>query len=109
MEEIQAENVMLKVELQEVKEVNGRRKEREGEKRAILKNTPLASTEEVEKALRKAEAATNKKKLSKKGKGKRTKKQVVLHEDEIDSSTDDSSDIEEPLSPVLFDCIAVAE
>lgn len=109
MEEIQAENVMLKVELQEVKEVNGHRKEREGGKHAILKNIPLASTEEVEKALRKAEAATNKKKISKKGKGKRTKKQVVLSEDEIDSSTDDSSDVEEPLSPVLFDCIEVAE
>jgi len=45
----------------------------------------------------------------KKGKGKRGKKRVVSSEEEIDSSTDDSSDIEEPLDPEIFDCIEVAE
>jgi len=109
MEEFQAENVMLKVELREVKEINGRRKEREGGKRMILKNTPVASTEEVEKALREAEASTNRKKTAKKGKGKRSKKQVVLSDEEIYSSVDDSSDIEEPPSLAMFDCIEVVE
>jgi hypothetical protein len=109
MEEFQAEDVILKVELKEVKEINGRRKEREGGKRMILKNTPVASTEEVEKLLRQAEESTNRKQTAKKGKGKRTKKPVVLSDEEVDSSIDDSSDVGEPSSPTMFDCIEVAE
>src|SRR5438105_2590030 len=109
MEEYQAETVMLKAELQEVKEIIGRRKEREGGKRKILKDTPVASTEEVVKALQKAEEGTNgRKKAVKKTKQKHSKKQVESSEDEIESSTGDSSDILEPLGPHVFDCIEVA-
>jgi hypothetical protein len=92
----------------EVKEINGCRKERRGAKRTFLKDKPVVSTEEVEMALRKMEKATASK-TTKKGKGKRsTKKRVVSSEEEIDSSTDDSSDLEEPLAPKIFDCIEVA-
>jgi DDE superfamily endonuclease len=108
-EQYQAENVILKSELHEVKEINGLRKERQGGKRMILKGIPVASTEEVEKALRKAEEAT---KAKTKGKVKRTKhikKRVISSEDETDSSTDDGTDVSEPLVPEILDCIEVAE
>ena len=109
MEEYQVEKVMLKAELQEVKEIIGCRKEREGGKRKILKDTPVASTEEVVKALQKAKEGTNgRKKAVKKTKQKGSKKQVESSEDEIESSTGDSSDILEPLGPHVFDCIEVA-
>ena len=51
MEEYQAEALILKTELEQVKEINGRRKERANRKRHILKNVQVASTEEIEKAL----------------------------------------------------------
>ena len=49
MKEFQAENVILKVKLYEVKEINGFWNEREDEKHIVLKNTLIALTEEVEK------------------------------------------------------------
>ena len=112
MEEYQAEVLMLKKELQEVKEINGRRKERQGAKRTFLKGKPVLSTEEVEQALREAEEATKAKKTTKKGKGKgkrNTKKRVISSEEEIDSSTDDSSDMEKLWEADIFDCIEVAQ
>jgi hypothetical protein len=81
----------------------------EGGKRQILKNTPVTSTEEVEKALRKSEAATKAKKKGKKRKGKRAPKHVVSSEDEASSSIDDSFDIERQTTPEILDCIEVAE
>lgn len=101
---------MLKVELKDVKAVNGCCKKMEGRKRKVLKNTPVASTE---RELREAEKATNgrKKAICKRMKGKRksTKKQVVSSEEETESSTDDSSDEEESLAPEILDCIEVVE
>ena len=107
MDEYQAEAVMLRAELHDVKEINGCRKEREGGKRQVLKDTSVISTEEIEKALRECERATNVKKKVKKGKGKRKAKQVVSSEDEIDSAIDSSSDTEGPATPKIFDCIEV--
>ena len=64
---------MLKAELKDVKEINGRRKERQGVKCRVLKNTTIASTDAVEKALRAAEKVTDEMKKAttkgKKGKG----------------------------------------
>jgi hypothetical protein len=105
MEEYHAEAAMLKKELHEVKEINGRRKERETGKRWFLKNKAVLSTEEVEKALRKMEKATKKNKVNKKGTAKRNKKPIASPEEVTDSSTEDSSDIEEE----IFDCIEVAK
>ena len=101
IEEYYAEAAMLKKELHEVKEINGHRKERETQKRWFLKDKAVLSTEEVEKALREMENATKKKKVNKKG----TAKPVVSPEEVTDSSTEDSSDIEEE----IFDCIEVAK
>ena len=110
MEEYQAEAIMVKEELKAMKEINGHRQERKGGKREFLKGKPVISTEEVENWLRKSEKATKGKKATKKGKGKcSTKKRVVSSEEETDSSTDDSSDIEEPLVREIFDCIEVVE
>jgi len=105
MEEFQAEAVMLREEVKDVKEINGRRKERGGGKRHILKDKTVASTEEIEKALRKHEEAI---KAKKKGKGKRKVKQVVSSEDETDSDADDSSDFQGNRTSKIFDCIEVA-
>jgi len=107
MEEYQAEAVMLRAELQDVKEINGRRKEREGGKRQVLKDTPVISTEKIEKALRECERATHAKKKVKKGKGKGKAKQVVSSEDEMDSAINSSSDTEGPAMRKIFDCIEV--
>ena len=89
-----------------MKEINGWRKEREGGKCYILKDKPVASTEEIEKALRKYEEAV---KAKKKGKGKHKVKQLVSSEDEIDSDADDSSDSQGHGTPKIFDCIEVVE
>jgi hypothetical protein len=86
MDEYQAETLMLKEELHDVKEIIRCRKEREGGKRKILKDTLVASTQEVVKALKKAEKATNsRKKAVKKTKGKGSKKRVESSEEETES------------------------
>ena len=109
MEQCQAEAYMYKTELNDVKEINSRRKEREGGKRHILKDTPVASTERIEQVLKEREEATNKKKKGKgKCKQKRTKRQVVPSEDDTISNIDDSSDIQEHIDLEIFDCIEVA-
>ena len=109
MKQYQAEALMYKTELNEVKEINGRRKEREGGKHHVLKNTPVASSERVEKALREAKEVTNRKKKGKrKGKRNHNRRWVVSNMDDIDSSMDDTSDVEEPLDLKMFDCIEVA-
>jgi len=78
MERYQAEALMYKMELDDVKEINARRKERDSGKRHVLKDTPVASTERIEKALKEHEEATNRKKKGKgEGKQKHTKRQVV--------------------------------
>ena len=67
----------IKAELRDVKEIIRCRKEREGGKRKILKDTPVASTEEVVKALKKAEKGTNsKKKQSRKQRGSAVKNRL---------------------------------
>jgi Tc5 transposase DNA-binding domain len=106
MEHYQAEALIYKTELNEVKKINGRRKEREKGKRHVLKNTPVASSERVESALREHEEATNRKKEGK-GEKKRTKKQAASTEDDIDIGVDDSSDVEELLDLEIFNLIEV--
>jgi hypothetical protein len=70
-----------------------------------LKEKTVASTEEIEKVLRKHEKAI---KAKKKGKGKCKVKQVVSSKDEMDSDPDDSSDSQGHGTPKIFDCIEVA-
>jgi len=107
MKEYQAEALILKTELEQVKEINEQRKERANRKRHILKNVRVASTEEIEKALREVETETKKKKKVVKGKGKRIKKPVELSENETDSGTSDSLDIQGPRFSRMLDCIEV--
>ena len=106
----QAESFLLKEQLKEVREVNGRREAREKVKRKALKNTPFISTEGIAKLLREAEKSTKAKK-KKKGKqgGKRGKKQMESIEEESETSTDDDIEDLDALTRELFDCIEVAE
>jgi hypothetical protein len=102
----QAQILLLEEEMQEIKAVNAQRKVRQGGKRIILKGTPVASTEAIEKALREAERVTKaKKKTQRKG----TKKQVIPSEDEMENSDDDDDDALEPSELEMLDCIEVAE
>lgn len=63
--------------------------------------------EEVERALRMIENGTKGKKKAKKGKGKRTKKQVESSEDVMDNSAEHNSDVQGPLTPEILDGIEV--
>ena len=102
--------MLLKEELKDVKEVNGCRKAREKDKRMILKNTPVISTEGVEKLLREAEEATKAKtKWKGKQRAKRGKKKVEESAEESETSTDDDIEDLDALRPELFDCIEVAK
>jgi U3 small nucleolar ribonucleoprotein component len=76
----------------------------------ILKDTPVISTEGVEKLLREAEEAT-KTKTKRKGKQrfKRGKKKAELNEEESETSTDDDIEDLDASRPELFDCIEVAK
>ena len=100
------EAVMFREELKDVKEINGCRKEKEGGKCHILKDKPVASMEEIEKALRKHEEVI---KAKKKGKGKYKVKQPVSSENETNSDIDDSSDSQGHETLKIFDCIKVVE
>lgn len=90
-------------------EINGRPKKRaNGNLCHILKNVQVASTvEEIEKALWEVETKTKKKKKVVKSKGKLAKKPVESSENEMDSSTDDSLDIQRPRFSRMLDCIEV--
>ena len=61
-ERLQAENHILGKELDEIKGVQAKRKERVSGKRVILKGKFVVSTEEIQKALEEAEQATSSKK-----------------------------------------------
>ena len=65
---LQAEKHILGKELDEIKGVQAKRKERVSEKRLILKGKFVVSTEEIQKALEEAEQATSSKKKSTTGK-----------------------------------------
>ena len=101
----QAQILLLEEEMKEIKAVNAKRKAREGGKRLVLKGTPVASTEDVERALRAAESTTKAKKNTQR---KGSKKQVIPSEDEMEDSMDDDHDALQPLECEMLDCIEVA-
>ena len=69
-ERLQTELTILKKEVNEMKAIHGRRKERASGKRLILKGKTVISTEELQQALEEAEKATRTRKRSKTGKRK---------------------------------------
>ena len=95
---------ILEEEVTEIKEVNGKRKERASGKHLILKGTPVASTEAVHKAIADAERATKEKQ---KNKGKQPNRQTVVSEEEEESSLDDETDDLESLEHEMLECIEV--
>ena len=98
-----AENVILKLELTNLKTLLNNRKLREGAKRLILKGKIVISTKEILKLIEEAEAATkNKKKTTGRPRGRPRKivpeeTIVILEEDknEKETSEDDSDDEDE--------------
>jgi hypothetical protein len=90
--------------MKEMKEVHGRHKERQCGKHLILKDRPVASTEEVAKALAAAEKATAERK---KVAAKNRKKKAVSSEEEETSSSEDDSDSSEYSETKILDCIEV--
>lgn len=103
-ERLQARVDILEVEVNEIKMVNAQRKERQCGKRLILKDTPVVSTEVVQKALAEAEKAT---KAKQKKKGRKCKQQTISSDEEEESSSDNSPDDLELLGPEVLDCIEV--
>jgi hypothetical protein len=108
-ERLQTEVTILEKELEEIKTIHARRKERASGKRVILKGKAVISTEELIKALAEAEKATQAKK--KKRKSTRKKKVLDSEGDTSDSepvapdSREDSTGLRDP---EILDCIEVA-
>ncbi len=100
---LRAENVILKLELTNLKTLLNNRKLREGAKRLILKGKIVISTKEILKLIEEAEAAMkNKKKTTGRPCGRPRKivpeeTIVILEEDknEKETSEDDSDDEDE--------------
>jgi hypothetical protein len=114
-ERLQAQMTILQQELKEVKDIQGKRKERASGKRMILKDKSILSTEEVYTALKEAEEKTARKKTQKKmGKSKRKSQR----QEAPSSQSEDESSCNEAKSSVraspdlpdieILDCIEVA-
>ena len=103
-ERLQARVDILEVEVNEIKMVNAKRKERQCGKRLILKNTPVVSTKTVQKALAEAEKATQAKQ---KKRGRKRKQQKISSDRDEENSSDESPDDLESLQPEVLECIEV--
>ena len=106
-EELYARNTILQRENTEIKAVLTARKEKESQKRKILKGLRMVTTEDVVKALEIAEEATKEKKKVRKKKDKKQKIFDTSELSDIEARHNDENDMlglpeEEPL-----DCIIV--
>ena len=107
-ERLGAEVTILKKELDEIKAVHSKRKERASGKRLILKGKVVISTEELVKQLEKADKVTKPRKNKKPGKKKRrlnsdgdtTESEIGEHGSPRDSPAS--------VDPEILDCIDVA-
>jgi len=107
VEQLLAQNVILRRENTEVRAVLAARKERESDKRKILRGRRMITTEDVVKALEETEAATKDK--TKRCK-QRKRKRIESDEGESSDVEGNHSDEEAPLEPreeELLDCIVV--
>jgi len=108
-ERLQTEVTILKRELNEMRAVHGKRKERASGKRLILKGKTICSTEELHNALAEAEKATRSKKRVKKRKCKRQVQDIDSSSSEGESEASEGA--KGPNSQVdseILDCIEVA-
>ena len=108
MERLGTEVTILK-ELDEIKAVHGKRKERASGKRLILKGKAVISTEELVKELEKAEKVSKAKKKHQKC---RQKKRTLNSDGDTEQSEtgDYRSPKDSPMSvdPEILDCIELA-
>jgi glycyl-tRNA synthetase beta subunit len=96
---------ILQEEMKEVKEVHGKRQERQTGKCLILKDHPVVSTEAMAKALTDLEKAT---KAKKKVAARNRRKRVVSSEEEETSSASDSPDSSDDSEVEMLECIEVS-
>jgi hypothetical protein len=108
-ERLQTELTILKREVNEMKAIHGRRKERASGKRLILKGKTVISTEELQKALEEAEKATRTRKRSKTGKRKSPRSDSEQEDCGSETGTQETlKDSQEPADAEILDCIEVA-
>jgi len=100
-ERLQAENHILSKELDEVKAIQAKRKERASGKCLILKGKIVVSTEDIQKALEEAEKATSAKK---KASGQKSKKTCDGSKEACLDNEDNALEI---LDDEILDCIEV--
>lgn len=102
-EALQAETHILSKELDEIKAINAKRKERASGKRLILKGKFVVSTEDIQKALEEAEKAT----LAKKKKSSGGKKHKALADVRDDDFTGNEDNVLQLPDNEIPDCIGV--
>jgi len=108
-ERLQTELTILKREVDEMKAIHGRRKERASGKRLILKGKTVISTEELQKALEEAEKATQTRKRGKTGKRKSPRSDSEQEDCGSEIGTQETlKDSQEPADAEILDCIEVA-
>lgn len=102
-EQLQADNVILRHELEEARKVNKNRQERASGKHVVLKGQIVITTEEIRKKLAEVE------KMAKRKKAKRQAAQRPEAIDEKDSDTEDPNDVSETDEHRILDCIEVKD
>ena len=106
-ERLQADMMILKEDVKEIKAVHGKRKERQTGKRLSFKNCPLLSSEDIAKALEASEKATKaKKKVAARNRRNRRRKAESSDENSTSSSSD-SLDSSSDSEVEMLDCIEV--
>lgn len=109
-ERLQADMTILKVNINEIKAVHAKRKERQAGKQLSFKDRPLLSSEDIAKALEASEKATKAKKkaASRNRRNHRSRRKKMESSDEdVTSSVSDSSDSSSDSEVEMLDCIVV--
>jgi DDE superfamily endonuclease len=113
-ERLQADMMIVKEDLREIRAVHEKRKERQSGKRLSFKDRPLLSSEDIAKALETSEKETKAKKKAairnrrNHSKRKNSKKKVVSSDEDVVSSDSDSLDSSSELEVEMLDCIVVS-
>jgi len=109
-ERLQVDMTILKADMNEIKAVHAKRKERQGGKRMSFKDRPLLSSEDIVKALKVSEKTTKAKKkaVAKNRRNRRNcKKKAVSNDENVINIASDSSDSLSDSEVEMLDCIVV--
>jgi len=109
-ERLQADMMILKADMNEIKAVHAKRKERQAGKRLSFKDRPLLSSEDIAKALEASEKATKaKKKVATRNyrNHRNRRKKAESSNEDVTSSVSNSSDSLTDSEVEMLDCIVV--